>query len=150
MVTIRNYLNIDKSFRKIIDWKNKFYQDPLKTFRLAEIVESLGLESLSGPFDLHRQVSGVCVSDMLSDVMANIPRDAIWITNQIHENVVAIAYFRHLAAVILTEQHRPEATIIDTAQQKGVSVFTTDGCAYEVAGRLWELGLRAPCSGGSG
>lgn len=121
----------------------------LKTFKLADIVAFLELKPLSGEFDPQRQVTGVCASDMLSDVMANIPRDAIWITNQIHENVVAIAYFRHLAAVILTHQHQPEADIIATARQKGVALFTIDRCAYEVAGRLWQLGLRPPESGGS-
>lgn len=114
---------------------------------LVDIIKRFNLTALVTDVDLSRTVNGVYVSDMLSDVMATIPRRCLWITHQVHENVIAIAYFRQLAGVIFVEDAQPQPEVIEKAKQKKINLFTTDKSAFEVAGKLWELGLRTPEAG---
>jgi len=108
---------------------------------LFNILDKMELNTIAGRADPARQAKGVFVSDMLSDVMSQVPRDYIWVTNQVHENVIAIAYFRHLAAVILTCDHQPDADLVARAEEKGVLLLGCSADAFEIAGRLWQMGF---------
>ena len=58
---------------------------------LKKIVEELNLKIVSGEDKLDRDVSRGYVSDLMSDVIANARAGDIWITLQIHLNIVAVA-----------------------------------------------------------
>lgn len=110
---------------------------------LAEIAHTLKLELLTTPIDLASvEPTGGYASDMLSCVMSGAPRQGIWITLQAHNNIVAVAALLDLSAVIITENAIPEPATISRANEKGVTLFLTDLQTYEVAGRLWALGLK--------
>jgi hypothetical protein len=111
---------------------------------MAEIAKSLNLKLLSDPKDLTLITpSGGYASDMLSCVMSGAPREGIWITLQAHGNIVAVAALLDLSAVIITENAIPEAATISRANEKGISLFGTVASTYEIAGKLWALGIRA-------
>ena len=61
---------------------------------MNEIIEFLDLTVFSGEGNLEREVSGGIISDMLSDVMAQASKGLLWVTNQTHENVLAIVFFK--------------------------------------------------------
>jgi hypothetical protein len=108
---------------------------------LNDIVSHLSLDVLSG-HDLSKNVSCGYISDILSDVMAKSPKTAIWITNQTHENILALVYFKGLSGIILPEGLTLEESSLQKAQEKNIAVFSTQQPAFDVAGRLYELGLR--------
>jgi len=81
-------------------------------------------------------------SDLLSCVMAGAKKDNLWITLQAHMNIVAVAAMLEVAAVIITENAMPEPATISRANEKGITLFLTDLQTYEVAGRLWAMGLK--------
>ena len=54
-----------------------------------DVIENLGLKQLS-EFE-HRDVDGVFISDMLSDVMAGAKSGNLWVTVQTHKNIVPAA-----------------------------------------------------------
>ena len=60
------------------------------------------LEAAAGRNGLEREVNAGYCGDLLSDVMANAPVGCIWLTVQGHQNIVAVAVLREMAAVILT------------------------------------------------
>jgi hypothetical protein len=109
---------------------------------LQDIVLSLQLKILSGNENLARVVNCACVSDMLSDVMSKAPAGCLWVTNQNHENVIAIAFFKELAGIIFPAQIVPDEETLEKARGKGIPVFCSDLSAFEIVGRLYELGVR--------
>lgn len=108
---------------------------------LQEIVDRIHLNVLSGR-ELSRDVQLAYLSDILSDVMAKSPKTALWITNQVHENIIALAFFKGLAGVILPEGNLPDADILEKARQKNIPVFSSQDTAFDLAGQLYALGLR--------
>ncbi|MDH7577906.1 MAG: DRTGG domain-containing protein [Bacillota bacterium] len=111
---------------------------------VEEVVEVLGLTVRSGAAKLDKQVSGVYVSDLLSDVMANAREGNIWITLQIHPNVIAVATLLNLSTVIISRGAEPEAATLAKAEAEGIPVLTTSEPTFEVAGRLYQLLNPAP------
>ena len=69
--------------------------------QIQEIVKELNLEAKCSQENLKRRISGGYASDLLSDVMANSKKDNIWITLQIHENIVGVASLVELAGIII-------------------------------------------------
>ena len=81
-------------------------------------------------------------SDLLSDVLANAPTGGILVTLQVHLNVIAVASHAGLAGVIFSCGRRPEADVIERAAEEGLALFGSKADTFELAGRLYELGLR--------
>ncbi len=109
---------------------------------LSAIVDKLDCQVLSGEAHLERQVTLACCSDILSDVMAKARKGCLWITHQTHENVLAIAFYKELTASVLPAGHKPDEDVIAKAQEKEIVILLSDGNAFDIAGRLYELGLR--------
>lgn len=59
--------------------------------KLTELVQNLNLGVRSARGDLDREITGGYASDLLSDVLANGRQGNLWITLQIHQNIVAVA-----------------------------------------------------------
>jgi hypothetical protein len=110
---------------------------------LDEIIQTLPCRLISGAQTVAGvQVYSACVSDMLSEVMAHVPRGCLWITHQSNENIVAIAYFKELAAVLLANSGKLEAEVLEKAATKNIVILGTDESAYTVAGKLYAMGVR--------
>ena len=110
---------------------------------LAEIARTLNLTLLTDAKDFSQiQPSSGYTSDMLSCVMSGAPHEGIWITLQAHGNIVAVAALLDLAAIIITENAIPEPATIARANEKGITLYATTAGSFEIAGRLWAMGLR--------
>ncbi|MBR3768114.1 MAG: hypothetical protein IKL10_07750 [Clostridia bacterium] len=80
-----------------------------------------------------REVRGGYVGDLLSWVMGRAEADNAWITIMTNVNIAAVGALSDVAVVIIAEGARPDAQVIETAQEKGVNIVLTDKTAYEVA-----------------
>ena len=109
---------------------------------VKEVVDQLDLTVFSGTDHLDKDVTGGIISDMLSDVMAQAQKGALWVTNQTHENVLAIVFFKSLAGVILPGGLTLDDNAAEKAQEKQLPVLLTDLSAFEIVGKLYELGIR--------
>jgi len=110
--------------------------------KLREIVQKLNLEVVAGENKLDVEVTGGCVSDILSDVMAKAPRGSIWVTNHTHQNVMALVFFKQLTGVIITGGLEPEEEALQKAIEKEIPVLKTRHNAFDVVGQLYALGIR--------
>lgn len=110
--------------------------------KLQEVVKQLGLQVRCCQDRLERQVSGAYVSDLLSDVMARARAGDLWITLQTHLNIVAVAALNDLAGVILVNGREPEEATLRKAQDEGVVLMVSQEPTFEVAGRLYQMGIR--------
>jgi len=110
---------------------------------LQELIQALELKRLTKPTDYSQIIPTTAyASDLLSCVMAGATKRSVWITLQAHGNIVAVATLLDLSAIIITEGAQPESATIDKANEENVILLSTRLNTYQLAGRLWELGLR--------
>ncbi len=111
--------------------------------KLAEIVDKLALEVCGGADQVpEKEVTGGYVCDLLSYVMARAKEGYLWLTVQGHPNIVAVASLVNLAGVVVTEAAKIDPATVEKADQEGVPLLTTSLTSYELAGRLYELGVK--------
>ncbi len=110
--------------------------------KLQELVNNLSLEVKTAGIDLDREVTGGYVSDLLSDVIGNAKEGYVWITLQIHLNIVAVASLKGLSAIILVNNRNPDADTLKKALDENIPILTSSLPTFEVVGRLYALGLR--------
>jgi len=108
---------------------------------LKEMVEKLGLEVKSGAGQMDREVRGGYASDLMSDVMANSRQGDIWVTLQIHQNIVAVASLRELAAIIIVQGRQPEKETVEKAEREGIPILGSPLHTFELVGRLYQMGI---------
>ena len=89
-------------------------------------------------------VQGCYISDLLSDVLANAKPGMLWVTVQIHRNVVSVAATKDIPAVLITCGRKPDPAVIAEAEEEGIALLATPLTTYEAAGKLWQAGLRTP------
>lgn len=110
--------------------------------KLKDIIEALSLEIKTPGLDLEREVTGGYVSDLLSDVIGNAKEKCVWITLQIHLNIIAVASLKGISGIILVNSRTPDDDTLNKAVQENVPVMTSSLPTFEVVGRLYSLGLR--------
>lgn len=106
---------------------------------LEEVVRKLNLKVLAPSLSLHREIAGAYVSDLLSDVMANSKDGELWLTLQIHPNIVAVATLKNLAGIILVHDRQPEAETLKKAEEERIPILSTDLPTFQLAGKLYKL-----------
>ena len=108
---------------------------------VQEIKEKLGLTVCCGDDLLHREVTGGYAGDLLSDVMGNSKAGDIWVTMQVHVNIIAVAILKDLAAVILVSGRRPAEDTLKKARDEKIPILLSQLPSYEIAGKLYFLGV---------
>lgn len=108
---------------------------------LREIIEELDLEVKSASGKLDNEVMGGYVSDLLSDVIANSEEADIWVTLQIHQNIIAVATLKGLSGIVLVNGRYPNEETIQKAETEGIPIMVSKLPAFEVVGRLYNLGV---------
>jgi predicted transcriptional regulator len=111
--------------------------------RVQELVELFNLKAVAGKQGLEREVKGGYCGDLLSDVMAKAPVGSIWLTVQGHLNIVAVAVLKEMAAIVITGGRAPDEETIQKADQEHLPVLQWPHSAFELAGRLFALGIGA-------
>jgi predicted transcriptional regulator len=109
---------------------------------LAELVERLDLKVHTGKESLGREVGGGYAGDLLSDVMAHSRKDDLWVTIQVHPNIVAVAVLKELAAIVVAHGREPAGETVEKAAAEKVPVLGTRMNVFEFVGRLHELGIK--------
>ncbi len=113
---------------------------------LEEIIEKLGLETVSSVRLTNRPVAGGYAADLLSCAMKGAKKDYLWVTLQSHLNVVAVASLLNLAGVIITEGNRPDPETLARAEEEKVPLILTPKTTFTVVGELTLLGVRGESS----
>ena len=107
--------------------------------QLKEIATALGLNVKTGAHLLDREVSGGYAGDLLSDVLAHASPADIWVTLQIHANIVAVASAKDLAGIIIVQGRTPEPDTLRKAEEENVPIMVSGSSTYDVVCRLCAL-----------
>ena len=99
---------------------------------VKELSEKYSFEVLSLP-DPDKEIIGGYVGDLLSWVMGRAEAQNLWFTIMTNINIAAVAQLSDVAAVLICEGARPDDSVINTAQEKGVNILLTEDNAYNTA-----------------
>ncbi len=110
--------------------------------KVRDIQREFNLELAAGGRGLDREVTGGYCGDLLSDVMANAARGSIWLTMQSHQNILAVAVLKELAAIVLVNGHRATGDTVARAEQEGIPVMLSSDSSFQLAGMLFTAGIR--------
>jgi predicted transcriptional regulator len=105
--------------------------------KVSELVKKYNLKVFAGHQGLDKEISGGYVSDLLSDVMGNAAESEVWITLQTHQNVMAIASLKDLAAVILVKGFEPDEDTLARSEEEGIPLLGTNLGTFEMAGKFY-------------
>ncbi|MCX8058968.1 MAG: DRTGG domain-containing protein [Spirochaetes bacterium] len=108
--------------------------------KLSIIKEKLNLIHVNPDVDIKNfDVSWGYCSDLLSDVIANIESNYLWITIQKHPNIIAVATLKDIAGIILSNNTDPDPETIIKASENDIPIFKTTKSSFEISGEIYKL-----------
>jgi len=109
--------------------------------KITDVVSILGVESL---VDSKKEINieGVYIGDLLSIVMTKAKQNFAWITIQTHINIMAVAELLELSCIIIVENMEMEPSALEKAIELDIPVFKTKESAYQVACKLYNMGIK--------
>jgi predicted transcriptional regulator len=108
--------------------------------KLQEIIDRLALNVLTVTDE--RDVTGVFISDMLSDVMSSAQPGNLWLTVQSHKNIVSAANLVDISAVVVTYNKKVPDDTIELANRFHVIILSSPLSTFELATKLVETGIK--------
>jgi len=107
--------------------------------KVSELQDKAGLTPMNEIHD--KDVAGVFISDMVSDIVAGAQPNNLLITIQTHKNLIATANLVDVAAVVFVRGKKPADDTIELADRAKISLFSTDDDAWKLAIKLHDLGI---------
>jgi len=89
-----------------------------------------------------REIDGVYISDMISDVMAGAQSGNLWITIQTHKSIVPAANLVDVSAVIITNGKEVPQETIELANKHDIAILLTDLPTFDIVGKLYQFGIK--------
>lgn len=102
-----------------------------------DLIEKMGLKPLS-TFE-PRNIDGVFISDMISDVMAGAKSGNLWLTVQTHKSIVPAANLVDVSAIIITSGKEVPKETVDLASKYNIAILSTALPTFELVGKLYAL-----------
>ncbi len=109
--------------------------------KLIELAEKLNLSVRCAEDKLNQEITGGYVSDLLSDVIANAQKGNVWVTMQVHVNIVAVAVLKEVAAVVLVQGRQPNDDTLKKAKEIDIPILVSELPAFQLVGKLYESGI---------
>ena len=109
--------------------------------KVSDLVNQFGMEVAAGAKGLDRTVKNGYCGDLLSEVMANASEGCVWLTVQGHQNIVAIAVLKELAAIIIRGGHAPDGETVQKADKEGIPILQWPGSSFDLASRISAMGV---------
>ena len=110
---------------------------------VAQLVEKLGLEVLTGNISMDREVKSGYTSDLLSDAIAGITDDAVWITIQRHINVLGVAKLKDVSAIIIPRNLQLDKSVLDKALEEHIAILRCHQSAFEISALVFNALTRS-------
>jgi hypothetical protein len=109
---------------------------------LSDLVTRLDLEVFTAGVPLDRPVLGGYASDLLSDVIGHGRQGDLWVTMQVHPNIIAVAVLKDLAGIVLVNGREPAAETVEQAAREKIPLLGARSGAFDLSGRLYSLGIK--------
>lgn len=113
---------------------------------VKDLADKFDLAVTAGESGLDREVTDGYCGDLLSEIMSNALTGCVWMTVQGHQNIVAVAVLREIAAIIITGNQTPDDDTIKKADQEGIPILLWPHSSFRLAGRLFSVGVGNPAN----
>ena len=110
----------------------------MRQLTLNDLAEKLQLDFHTYPLEA-KEVTGGYIGDLLSDVMAHARDGQVWLTIQVHENIVAVALLTNVAGVIITGGRKPLPETVKRAREEGVVILSSKLPTFTLGGKIYRL-----------
>jgi len=118
--------------------------------KLKEIIDKLSLEVKCAIDKLDTEIQEGYASDLLSDVIANSKENDLWITLQIHPNIVAVASMKGLSGIVIINGREPDEETLRKATEEKIPIMVSRMPAFELIGNLYVMGINGMKNGTKG
>ena len=108
---------------------------------IGEMKRMMGANAAGGKNE-EKRISGCFVCDIMSRTMANGFAGMAWITHRADMNALAISVMKDAACLIFPDGVEPEEDVIRRAEMENMPLIRSEKPAFELAGLLFEAGLR--------
>lgn len=109
--------------------------------KVSELAEKTGLSCLNDCTE-DKEIEGVYISDMVSDIITGAQANGILVTLQTHKSLIAAANLADVAAVVFVRGRKPSDDVIELARKADIGLFLTDGDTWSFVAKMYELGIR--------
>jgi len=107
--------------------------------KVSELKEKINLELINKLYD--KDINGVFISDMVSDIVAGAKPGNLLITIQTHKNLIATANLVDVSAIVFVRGKTPLEDVVNLADRAEITLFKTDLDAWKLAIKLHEIGI---------
>jgi predicted transcriptional regulator len=109
---------------------------------ISDIISLLDATVLSKTIDLDHPITSAFGSDMMSEVLAYIKKDAILLTGLTNPQVIRTAEMLDIVCLIFVRGKIPNEEILKQADELGIYVLRTELSMFDACGILYHSGLR--------
>jgi hypothetical protein len=107
---------------------------------VSEVTEKTGLTSLNEYKD--KEIEGVYISDMVSDIITGAKAGALLVTLQTHKSLIAAANLVDVAGIVFARGKKPANDVVELASRAGIGLFVSEMDTWSFALKLHEAGIR--------
>lgn len=108
--------------------------------QIKDIVNILDCEIIVAG-DMETEIKTACGSDMMSDVLAFVKEQSVLLTGLVNPQVVRTAEMMDMMCIVFVRGKKPNEDIINLAQQKGITLLSTDERMFPACGKLFKHGI---------
>ncbi len=108
---------------------------------LREVLSIIEGEVVSGGVDLDREISMGCGADLMSDVLIFTHAGTLLVTGVTNPQVIRTADMADIHAIVFVRGKKPLPDTIALAEEKDISLLSSQYTMFEVCGRLYRAGL---------
>lgn len=109
----------------------------MEELTVEKLTKDLGFECLSGNMQPESIVTGAYASDLLSDVMGKAQAGSLWVTSQVHKNIVAVASLKELSAIVIANERQVSDELREHAAEEDVVILTSNLPLFETCGKIY-------------
>ena len=107
--------------------------------RVSDLAKMPELTLINAIYD--KEIEGVFISDMVSDIIAGASPNNLLITVQTHKNLIATANLVDISAIIFVRDKQPQPEVVELANRAGITLFSTKLDAWKLAIKLHDMGV---------
>lgn len=110
---------------------------------LEKIVLILEAERIHVGKLIQREVTEVCASDLMSDVLTLVKHaNTLLLTGLVNPQVVRTAELSEIVAICFVRGKKPFEDTVKLAKVKNIPLLSTQSCMYDACGKLYSAGLK--------
>ena len=107
---------------------------------IKDIIEILDCEIIVAG-ELEEEIKTACGSDMMSDVLAFVKEQSVLLTGLLNPQVVRTAEMMDMSCIVFVRGKDPDESIINLAQNRGITLLKTNERMFPACGKLYCNGL---------